>query len=191
MTLYLVRHGATRENLLRKYIGRSDSALCEEGKAQIIHLAQGLPLPKDVLLLASPMLRCVETAALLLPQTLPILIDGLREMDFGLFEGRSADEMEHDDAYAAWVSSGCLDHCPEGEHPAEFRAQCCAALRRLLLDYSHAPNILLVTHGGVIAALLAEFARPKRGFFDTHISNGGCIVCAVAKHEETLCLHIR
>ena len=192
MTLFLVRHGATAQNLLRKYMGKTDPPLCEQGIRQVRTLSNSLALPKRALLLSSPMKRCIQTAALLFPCRAPLLIEEFREMDFGDFEGRSADEMTVDPAYAAWVQSNCTTGCPNGEHPAQFKERCCSAFLQILTAFAQEETVVIITHGGVIAAILERFALPKRDFYDYSIQNGGCIRCEAAQTDGgMLCLHIR
>lgn len=54
-----------------------------------------------------------------------------RETDFGIFEGKTAQEMEEDPDYRAWVDSGCRGPVPGGEQLAEFQAR---LLRRIPAD---------------------------------------------------------
>ena len=53
------------------------------------------------------MTRARQTAHILFPQAEQIVVPGLREMDFGTFEGRNYIEMENDPDYRAWVDSNC------------------------------------------------------------------------------------
>ncbi len=74
--LLMIRHGATEGNLKKRYVGRTDEPLCEEGIYRLQKLAQKLRLqevllPRETLAargivwILSPMRRCVETAEIL------------------------------------------------------------------------------------------------------------------------------
>ena len=60
------------------------------------------------------------------------MADGLKEMDFGVFEGRNYREMEYDPQYRAWVETGCEGRCPGGESKAEFCQRVCTAFAALV-----------------------------------------------------------
>ena len=89
MKLWLIRHGLTALGEAGKYQGRLDEGLSAAGRVQL--LCAGWK-PEHVYV--SPALRAKETAAILFPEARQIEVPGLREMDFGVFEGRSWQEME-------------------------------------------------------------------------------------------------
>ena len=165
--ILLLRHGQTPGNALRQYIGVTDEHLSPEGIAQLSALAYP---PADTVYV-SPMLRCRETAALLFPGAELISVEGLQEMDFGCFEGRSFLDMEHDPDYRAWVDSGCESPVPGGEDKAGFTDRCCAAFLSVL-DSSDAETLTFVVHGGTIMSVLSRFAVPARGYYGWFTPNG-------------------
>ena len=170
-----IRHGATEGNLYRRYIGRTDEPLCEAGIAQVKALRkQGLSVD---CLFVSPLLRARQTAELLFPQTAYTVVDGLAETDFGRFEGKSADELSNDPAYQAWVDAMCLTSIPDGESVAHFKKRCCKAFEETIQTVPAGSRVGFVVHGGVIMAILEEYARPKKNFYDYHIGNGKCLAC--------------
>jgi len=115
MLIYLLRHGLTQENLEKRYQGRRDVPLCPQGLAQ---LRRADFAPKTVMI--TSLQRTRQTAEVLFPDAELVVADGLKEMDFGVFEGRNYREMEHDPQYRAWVETGCEGRCPGGESKAEF-----------------------------------------------------------------------
>ena len=96
MTIYLLRHGETIYNTEKRYQGQRDIPLSTKGRAALC--------PADIRparVYVSPMTRARQTAAVLFPQAQQIIVPGLREMDFGTFEGRNYVEMENDPDYLA------------------------------------------------------------------------------------------
>lgn len=97
MRILLLRHGETAGNLEKRYVGRTNEGLTE---AAIQALRQTSEKRKQLLygllgpvaaVYASPMRRCLETAALVFPEKdfsgVPVrLVPGLSECDFGRFE---------------------------------------------------------------------------------------------------------
>jgi alpha-ribazole phosphatase len=122
MLIYLLRHGLTQENLEKRYQGRRDVPLCPQGLAQ---LRRADFAPKTVMI--TSLQRTRQTAEVLFPDAELVVADGLKEMDFGVFEGRNYREMEHDPQYRAWVETGCEGRCPGGESKAEFCQRICRA----------------------------------------------------------------
>ena len=97
MKVYLLRHGKTSWNNEGRYQGLSDIPLSQEGMSAL--------RPADFsakTVYVSPLLRARQTAAILFPDAVLKAEPGLQEMDFGVFEGRNAQEMEKDSAYRAW-----------------------------------------------------------------------------------------
>ena len=147
MLIYLLRHGLTQENLEKRYQGRRDVLLCPQGLAQ---LCRADFAPKTVMI--TSLQRTRQTAEVLFPDAELVVADGLKEMDFGVFEGRNYREMEHDPQYRAWVETGCEGRCPGGESKAEFCQRVCTAFAALV-DAALAagePQLVIVAHGGFV-----------------------------------------
>lgn len=173
--ILFIRHGATEGNLHRRYIGRTDEPLCAAGIAQAERL-RGQNLFADCLFV-SPLLRARQTAEIVFPQMPYALVEGLRETDFGRFEGKNADELSSDSAYQAWVDAMCLTPIPGGEAVADFKKRCCKAFAETIAAVPDGMCAAFVVHGGVIMAVLEFFAYPKRDFYAYHIGNGECLAC--------------
>ena len=147
MLIYLIRHGATRYNEEHRYQGITDVPLSPAGRTA---LKRADFCPETVYV--SPLSRARETAAILFPGAKQIVIPDFREMDFGIFEGRTAAEMERDPACRAWVEGGCTGRCPGGESLAEFSGRVWAAFTKLLEVRTE--RLVIVAHGGVQMAIL-------------------------------------
>lgn len=171
--LYFIRHGATAGNLERRYIGRTDEPLCPAGQEQVAAL-QNAGLYADKIFI-SPMLRTRQTAKLIFPDKEVQLVDDFRETDFGVFEGKTADELCGDPRYQAWLDTFCRGPVPGGEPIADFKQRCCNAFSCCMEKLSDGKCGAFVVHGGVIMAVLEHFARPRRDFYDYHIPNGGMV----------------
>lgn len=170
MDILLVRHGATAGNLLRRHIGVTDEPLCPEGRA-------ALSVQDDTVdtVYVTPLLRTQQTAAILFPQAVQEVVEGLREMDFGAFENKNYQELAHDPSYQAWVDGWCEGPCPGGEGRKQFCDRVCAAFAALVDDAlaKKLPRLVIVAHGGTIMAVGEAFALPKKGYFDWKVPNGG------------------
>ena len=159
MELLLMRHGATRGNELHRYVGRgSDEPLSEKGRAQCVEAGVHTRVRR---VYVSPMLRTLQTAQLCFPNADLIPVPGLEEYDFGQFEGKSAQDMEHDESYRAWVDGWCMGRCPKGESRAEVVSRITLALEGLLARAAERgeSRVVAVVHGGTIMAALCSLAN--------------------------------
>jgi alpha-ribazole phosphatase len=165
MELLLLRHAKTAGNLVKRYIGsRTDESLASEGIAQASAIADDAVTRVYV----SPMKRALETAALRFPNAEKVIVPEFREMDFGDFEGRSANEMSEDSAYRAWVDANCEPTPPGGsESWQEYSDRVCIALLKLLRAASERGEnrVATVSHGGTIMAAMSRWARPQKPYY--------------------------
>lgn len=170
MTVYLLRHGATAFNAERRYQGTTDSPLSPEGEADIC-AADFCPETVYV----TPLCRTQSTAARIFPDARQVIVPELIEMNFGVFEGRNAKEMEHDADYTAWVESGCESRCPGGETRKEFSDRTCAAFAQLVDNAVKCGEnrLVIVAHGGTQMCVMERFALPHKPYFSWCGPNAG------------------
>ena len=157
MQLILMRHGQTDDNIDHRYTGVLDIPLNEIGREQA-HAAGSVPAVP--LVFTSHLSRARETARICFPNARQIVNPALAEMDFGEFQGRTPNEMEHDAAYRSWVDSWCLLPCPHGESRDEFTARVANAVRDIVIEQevAGAKRAIIVAHGGTVMATLFTFA---------------------------------
>ena len=172
MTIYLIRHGQTRGNLERRYMGVTDQPLCPQGRAALADWRG----PEAEAVYVSPLLRCRETAAILYPGTAQTVVPGLRETDFGAFEGRTYEELQDSPAYRAWLDSAGQAAPPGGESREQVRRRVLAAFRTVTAGHAPGERLALVVHGGTIMTLL-EALEPGGQFYRWQAPNGGGFRC--------------
>ena len=146
----LIRHGKTIGNLEKRYIGITDEPLCPEGIKEIKKRCY----PKADLVFCSPLLRCKETAGLIYPKMPPVVVEDLKETDFGRFEGRNACELSMDLDYQLWLSSGGEMAFPDGESQETAVQRSVDGFVTCMHLSGDAPNISFVVHGGTIMAIV-------------------------------------
>ena len=173
MRLLFIRHGATAGNREKRYIGRTDEPLCNEGIIQL----KALSLPKVAMLFCSPMKRCIQTAEIIFPETEMIIENGFRECDFGVFEGKNYIELTHDPLYQKWINSNGKLPFPNGESPEGFRSRCVKAFEKAVSEYSGIKNAAFVVHGGTIMSIFEKYTVPHRDYYDWHCENGHGYIC--------------
>lgn len=151
------------------YIGSTDLPLSVTGRQQIINIATIIGLQKIDAILCSPMLRCRESYELL-RLSCPCRFDYLlKEIDFGVWEGKSFSEItrDHADIVTQWATDPEHFCFPSGESMQDFYSRI-ESIQNLLEEYRH-KRVLLVTHGGIIRHLLCRYLgipREKYLVFD-------------------------
>ncbi|HND33235.1 MAG TPA: histidine phosphatase family protein [Myxococcota bacterium] len=154
MKLLLVRHGQTRFNLERRFLGRTDLELDEEGCRQASLLAEVYRGQGRVY--SSPLRRAMQTAAGL---GSPIAVPGLMEMDMGELEGLSREEMEDrfPGLLSTWFDDPTHFRPPGGETLAETQERGWQALQEILEDGSEEVKVV-VTHQLLLAGVLCRLS---------------------------------
>ena len=99
MKIVLIRHGATKGNLEKRYIGRTDEDLCGEGIKKLKEDTCAGIYPPAQAVFSSPMKRCLSTAECIYPVQTPQIVWDFRECDFGLFEGKNYKELTGNPQY--------------------------------------------------------------------------------------------
>ena len=200
--LFLFRHGYTRYNQEKRYQGKMDLPLTAEEMERItpyqfesvsgtgntlvpekrsVHAREAGCSPETgkvpETVYVSPALRARQTADLLFPGMPQAVVPGFREMDFGVFEGRSAEEMAEDPQYRSWVDSLCEDPVPGGESLQEFIsrvAQQFESLAARVMEEGR-DRLLIVAHGGTQMAVMSRFGRTKRPYWSWQSAPGDAL----------------
>lgn len=165
MTLYFVRHGETDWNVRKKIQGKTDIPLNEKGVSQAVALASwlkanGFQVKRTY---TSPQLRAAETARILSDalEIESIVLNGLREMDLGEWEGMNWNTVEevYQDRYEYWNTHRRFTRTPQGESYDDVLGRTLRALQYILEQETH--DVLVVTHSAVLMALRCYLAdRP-------------------------------
>jgi broad specificity phosphatase PhoE len=103
--LWLVRHGETEWSASGKHTSRTDLALTELGRERAVVLGKYLAESKFAAVLRSPMLRAKETCELAGLGGAAVVDDGLKEWDYGVYEGRTTAEIQREiPGWSVWTS---------------------------------------------------------------------------------------
>lgn len=180
MTIYLIRHGETTANVAKRFAGAWDVALTEKGVGQAILTGEKL---KDIAFDAvycSDLNRAHETANLICKHqsVSPIALESLREMNFGIWEGKMFDEIKAHDSELLdkWFSDFDAFKVPEGESVKEMFERVTKAYKNIIEPYSLDADvkIAIIAHGGVIQALLSHLCYgDNSGYWRFRIDNCG------------------
>jgi probable phosphoglycerate mutase len=167
-TIFLVRHGETEWNRIRRYQGWSDSPLTDAGRAQAQAIGRRLstlPEIRSAELVASPLGRARHTAEIIrqcLGRSEPLRFDDrLRELSFGSWDGFTRAEI-------AALMPGAFDEerrdewyfaTPDGQTYEVFAGRVGAWLAEI---QSGGQSLIVVTHGVVTRILRGLYAGLSR-----------------------------
>lgn len=174
--IHLIRHGLTQHNLDGVYSGRNDTPLCDEGRGQLLQMKEEYEYPHADFVFTSPLPRCKETAKLLYPDVNAIEIEGLTEYNFGEFEGQTAEYLhEKQPLFDRWLKGDEKIKPPFGESNEEFVNRICSCFVKIMdgIIKTGSDNVAIITHGGVISTLMANFAIPE-GTVAEWLTPSGC-----------------
>ena len=171
--IHLIRHGLTEGNLKQQYIGSTDLPLAASGVNELKRLKEETDYPRVDVVYSSPMLRCKQSAAILYPNREIHTVDNLKEIDFGDFEGKTANELEMLPSYADWAA-GRITAAPGGEDNTEFAKRLCVGLNEIVRDMMQkgAEHAAVIMHGGAIMMLLASCAVPRKSMVEWTCPSG-------------------
>ena len=154
MTIYLIRHGKTEANEKHLYCGSADLPLSDAGKEELRSVYYDI---KNLRFLTSGMKRTNETLHILFGDV-PYEVDPrFREVDFGIFEMHSYEELKDTPEYQTWLTGdNDANIPPNGESGVQMKARVLAAFSEIK------ENTCIITHGGCIAAIM-EHLFPSEG----------------------------
>lgn len=169
MRVYLIRHGQTRWNLEGKIQGKTDVPLNEIGMEQAKLLAKAMEHKAVAAVYSSPLKRAYETARILAeeksePKPPIVRVDGLKEVDFGLWEGLTWEQINsaYPKDFAGWDQNP-LSHTPTGGEPRErCRDRCKAAMDFILNQAGEGGDIAIVAHGGILVFVVDYLLRAQK-----------------------------
>lgn len=174
-TFLLIRHA--QSELHGRFCGGLDPALSSTGEAEARELASKLATAAIGRIYCSPLQRALATAGTIAEATGSSLqvIDSLREIDFGSWEGLTWNEIElRDPEYASlWMEQHPLLPAPGGESFDAFRRRVEAAFRQIWSEGKPCcgKTLAVVAHAGALAVVMSIVSgKPLRSV--------PCLACA-------------
>lgn len=175
--LILVRHGQTKLNSDGIYFGWLDPQLNERGVEQAKRAGEVIKNIHYDRIYSSDLKRARETAEYLNYKELSIELDKrLREINFGIFEGLTYEEIQKRYPNECKASERDWENFnfSTGESPRQ--------LQKRVVDFVEGLNFeednLVVTHWGVINSILSwYFSKGLDSYWKYSVENGGvCII---------------
>lgn len=155
--LLLARHGDTRLNSARMFVGHTDAELSVLGRRQVKRLRDRLTAERIDVIYSSDLKRAVATAETIASRHHldVITCPELREINYGKVEGLTFEEIKrlYPDVAELCVEWNLQLEFPDGESFDEFKQRVSKFLDRLK---QHTPEqtILIVAHGGPLRLMV-------------------------------------
>lgn len=173
--LYLMRHGETLFNKLKKIQGWCDSPLTENGIAQAKAAKKLVEHVQFDHFYSSTSERCCDTLELIIGHETPYTrLKGLKERNFGEFEGES----EHlNPRQGMGIDYEDLFPHYGGEYGKDWIERVASSIIELMAKEDH-QNVLAVSHGGSCFSFLSTVTDPSVVY-----SSGGFTNCCILHFE--------
>ena len=176
--IIFIRHGETDFNRARLYFGHLDPDLNKTGVEQLrktkILFEKREKMPDVVF--SSDLKRCSQSMEILQidEETEKILTEDLREINFGIFEGKTYEEIKN--KYPEKVEKMKNDwrnfKADKGESINEMMLRVAEKMNEIINQYRN-KKILVVAHAGVIQALISYYLFGNLdGYWKFKINNG-------------------
>ena len=173
-----IRHGETDFNRARLYFGHLDPDLNETGIEQLrktkILFEKREKMPDVVF--SSDLKRCSQSMEILEidEEIEKILTEDLREINFGIFEGKTYEEIksEYPEKVEKMINDWRNFKADKGESINEMMLRVAEKMNEIINQYRN-KKILVVAHAGVIQALTSYYLFGNLdGYWKFKINNG-------------------
>lgn len=148
--LWLVRHGETEWSASGRHTGSTDIPLTEAGRRAAADLATALAGHSFNLVLTSPLSRARETCVLAGLGDLAVVIDELREWNYGSYEGLTTSDIQQ--TRPGW--NVFEDGCPDGESPQQVAGRADRVVARARAAEG---DVIAFSHGHLLRVLAARW----------------------------------
>lgn len=175
MNIYLLRHGETDWNKEGRIQGHTDIPLNQKGRMQIAQTAKGLAdaCPDIDLIICSPLSRARESAEIAAdnlhyPIKRIIVESMLIERCFGEAEGMTPEERAR--KYPNYQYSDTGYRFPRIEEYENLMKRADNVFQKIVSVYKDRENILVVSHGAILAAVITAVTDGRIEYFSDTIS---------------------
>jgi broad specificity phosphatase PhoE len=195
-TFILIRHGETLWTRERRYQGITDIPLAEDAKKDVLRAAGLIKELSADYLYTSPLLRARQTADII-SQTIgkkPVCVDDLREVSFGVWEGKTANELiaQKDPTYLKWMQTRRWTTPSKGESLRALEKRVMRFWEGCLVKHRN-QKIAVAAHGGSLKMLLLSALKMRRDDL-FRIKMDPCSISIVRDHDgwtDLVCLNVR
>jgi probable phosphoglycerate mutase len=151
--LWLIRHGETEWSLSGAHTSRTDISLTDHGRVRAEELKAHLKGKKFAAVFTSPMQRARETCKIAGYGDVAVIDEGLREWDYGIFEGKTTKEIRVDHPnWSVWK-----DEIVDGETVEHVGERADGVIARSLAAAGDDGQVALFAHAHILRILAARW----------------------------------
>jgi probable phosphoglycerate mutase len=186
----LMRHGDSRQDHLKRYIGQTDTLLTERGRAQATQMHRDLREIPFAKFYCSDLQRSLETSRLIAGVRAAdvIPVPELREISMGLWDGQPMEEVRRDfpEEYRRRGEEPALHAAPGGERFADLQRRVVPVFDAILRE-GEGP-IVIVGHAGVNRVILCHLLEmPLANLF--RLGQDYCCLNVLIREKGSLRVH--
>lgn len=184
--LILIRHGETEYNRKKRYSGSTDIAINSVGIRQSKAVVDKLKREHIDVIYSSNKLRAKQSAKIMFPGKRIILSSKLAEIDFGVFEGLTRDQMIslYPKVFASWIKHPYKARIPKAETLLQLCKRISAEINKIVRN-SNGKNIAIVFHGAAISVFI-NYILHKRDFWKFLPSSASLSIVEYDKNRKKL-----
>ena len=151
--LWLIRHGETEWSLSGAQTSRTDISLTDHGRVRAEELKAYLKGKTFAAVFTSPMQRARETCKIAGYGEVAVVDEGLREWDYGIFEGKTTKEIRVDHPnWSVWI-----DPITDGETAEHVGERADGVIARSLAAAGDGGTVALFAHAHILRILAARW----------------------------------
>jgi broad specificity phosphatase PhoE len=151
--LWLIRHGETEWSLSGAHTSRTDIALTDHGRKRAEELGDFLHGRRFAAVFTSPMQRARETCAIAGYGDVAVIEDGLKEWDYGVYEGETTKEIRvNHPGWSVWK-----DEIINGETVEHVGERADAVIAKSLVAAGETGSVALFAHAHILRILAARW----------------------------------
>jgi phosphoserine phosphatase len=185
--LFLIRHGQTEWNSQGRYQGAQDTILTETGIKQAELAKKYLSRVNFTNFYSSPKKRAIQTASIITDgSNIKVNIrEDLKELNFGKWEGMTFEDINsvYRQDYQNWLSDPYVNTPTDGESFKVLLERAGNEVNKIVNENPDGSNVGIVTHGGVIIALLVNWLQIPSQCWRSLIQRQGAINIVVMDKE--------
>lgn len=172
MKIYLIRHAKTKANEERRYTGKKDVDISDNGISGILETKKYIKYPENIDMYTSSLKRTKQTLEVIYGKNVKIkdALPFLNETNFGDFEGLTYQDLYEDKNYLSWINDPYNEVPKNGESYKVFKERVITNFIEFVKKIKS--DSLFMIHGGVIRMIMSTLLDESKNFFEWDIPNG-------------------
>jgi len=191
--LYLIRHGESEWNALKKIQGQQDIPLTEKGIKQAKLIGNRLIKEDIEKIYSSDLKRAYDTAKIIgdILDIDVIPVKELREINFGIWEGLTSDilEVKYIKEHKLWLKEPENLKIEGAESIVEVQKRAMESVNKIINDNNNIDNVLIVSHGATLKTIILGLLGINISHFkNMSLKNVSLSVIEFRQHNRVLTL---